>query len=220
MCVLAGPLSEFLWINGADICRVGFGPACSRVFLRGDGKLRVRFAVRRKKAPRIAQGGLALAVRIDSGGNLAFLDGQVTGPPDGEGSLFGGENGGRFDEPVYTTIALPSGHWQKARVLRLGVRKGERSFDRGAERVFINAIRGSARGAPVHDCANRNGQPVLGHVLVDGVVGETRQSVRHFLHVDFRLFGSRGFRKTKSRIDDAVKLALVEKLRGSGAQLA
>jgi len=55
---------------------------------------------------------------------------------------------------------------------------------------------------------------MLGDVLVNGVVGETRQCVRNFVHVDFRLFGSRGFRQTKNRADDAAKLALVEKLRG------
>jgi len=34
------------------------------------------------------------------------------------------------------------------------------------------------------------------------VVGEPGQRVRNFIHVDFRLVGSRGFRQTKNRIDD------------------
>src|SRR5258708_13147395 len=140
MCLLAGSRSEFLWIKGTDVCRVGFGPAGSRVFLGGDGKLGVRFAIRGKKAARIAQSGLALAVRIDSGGDLALLDRRVTGAPDRAGSLFSGESGRLFDETVYTTIPLPSGHWQEARGLRLAVRKKDRGFDRGPKPVFIHSI--------------------------------------------------------------------------------
>jgi len=178
----------------------------------------MRFAIGSKKAARIAQRGLALAVRIDSSGDLAFLDGQITGTPDGPGPLLSGESGSLLDEPVYAAIALPSGHRQEARILRLAVSKGERSFDRGAERVLINAIGCGARGAAIDDRANRNRQPMLGDVLVNGVVGEPGQRVRNFIHVDFRLVGSRGFRQTKNRIDDAAKLALVEKLRGSRAR--
>jgi len=82
MRFLAGSRGEFLWIESADIRGIGFGPTRSRVLLGGDGKLGVRFAIGRKKSPRIAQSGLALPVRIDSSGDLAFLDSQVTGTPD------------------------------------------------------------------------------------------------------------------------------------------
>ena len=122
-----------------------------------------------------------------------------------------------FDESFHGAITLSSGHRKEARVLWLAARKRERGFDRGAEGVFINTIRGRARGSAINDGANRNRQPVLGDVLVNGVVGETRQCIRNFVHVDFRLFGSCGFRQTKNRADDAAKLALVEKLRGSCA---
>ena len=178
----------------------------------------MRFAIGCKKASRIAQCGLALAVRIDSCGDLAFLDSRVTGTLDRKGSLFSGERGGVLDEPVHGAITLSSRHRQEPRIFRLAVRERERSFGRGAERVFINAIRGGARSAAVDDGADGNRQPVFGDVLVNGVVGETRQSVGNFVHVDFRLFGSCGFPKTKNRIGDAPKLALVKKLRGSCAR--
>jgi hypothetical protein len=55
---------------------------------------------------------------------------------------------------------------------------------------------------------------MLGDVLVNGVVGKTRQGVRDFVNVDFRFFGSGGFRQAKNSVDDAVKLALGEKLGG------
>ena len=177
----------------------------------------MRFAIRGKKASRIAQSGLALPVRIDSSGDLAFLEGQVTGTPDGPGTLFGVESGSQFNEPFHGAITLSSGHREEARVLWLAARKRERGFDRGADRVFINAIGRGASGSAVNDRANRNRQAMLGDVLVNSVVGETRQCVRNFVHVDFRLFGSRGFRQTKNRADDAPKLAIVEKLRGSCA---
>jgi len=45
-------------------------------------------------------------------------------------------------------------------------------------------------------------------------VGETRQRVRNFVHVDFRL-SAPWILPDENCIDDAAKLALVEKLRGS-----
>ena len=75
MCLLARSGGELLRIEGANVGGVGFGPACGRTFLHGDRKLGVRFAIDGKKTARICQGGLTLAVRKDSGGDLAFLDG-------------------------------------------------------------------------------------------------------------------------------------------------
>ncbi len=215
MCFLAGPRGKFLRVERVNIRGVCFGPTRRSFFLCGDGKLGVRFAIRRKSAAGIAQSRLALAVRIDSGSDLTLLDCQVTGTPDRPGSLFRGESGGLIDKTFHAAIALLSGHWQEARILRLAVGKRERRFDRGAERVFIDAIGRGARGSAVNDRADGNRQPMLGDVLVNGVVGETRQRVRNFVHVNFRLFGSCGFRQTKNRVDDAPKLALVKKLRGS-----
>ena len=54
---------------------------------------------------------------------------------------------------------------------------------------------------------------MLGDVLMNGVVGEARQGDGDFVNVDFGLLGPRGFCQTKNRGDDALKLALVEKLR-------
>src|SRR4029077_10922014 len=125
--------------------------------------------------------------------------------PDGHGSLFGGESGGGVDETVYGTIALLSGHGEQARVFWLAVGEGERGLNGGAEGIFVDAIRGSARGAAVRHRSNRNRQAVLRDVLMNAVVGETRQRVGDFVDVDFRFFGSRGFREAQNGIDNAAK---------------
>ena len=122
MRFFAGAGCEFLRVEGADIRGVGFGPACSGAFLNGDGKFGVRFAIGREEATRISQSGLVLAVRIDSRGNLAILDGQIAGAADRAGAIFSGESSGRFDEMVRRATAPLGGHRQEARVLGLAVR--------------------------------------------------------------------------------------------------
>jgi len=136
---------------------------------------------------------LALAVRIDPGGDLAILYGQIASAADGARSFFGGESGGRFDETVHTAIPLLCGHGQKAQVFRLAMSEGERSFDGGAERVFIDTIGGGAGGAAIGNRTDGDGQAMLGDVLVNGVVGETGQGVGNFVDVNFGLFRSGGF---------------------------
>jgi len=54
MCFLGSAGGEFLWVEGADISGIGFGPACGGAFLDGDRKLGVRFAIGRKEAARIS----------------------------------------------------------------------------------------------------------------------------------------------------------------------
>ena len=56
----ARPFGEFLWMNLSHIGRIRFGPTRCGVFLHGDGKLRMRFAVCREQATRIPHGRLAL----------------------------------------------------------------------------------------------------------------------------------------------------------------
>src|SRR5260370_33288702 len=179
MRFFAGARREFLWIESSDLGGVGFGPAGSGSFLNGDREFGMRFAIGGKEAAGISESGLALAVRIDSGSNLGILDGQIAGAPDRAGSIFGGEGDGLFDEAVHAAIALLSGQGQEARVLRLAVREGERSFDRSAERVFVNAIGGGARGAAIGDGANGNRQAMGGDGLGNGGVGERHQDRRN-----------------------------------------
>src|SRR5260370_35138710 len=102
----------------------------------------------------MAESRLGLAVRIDSGSGRTLPGRQVTGTPDRPGSLFRGESGGLFDKAFHAAIALLSRHWQEARILRLAVAKRERRLDRGAERVFVDAIGRGARGSTVNDGAN------------------------------------------------------------------
>ena len=69
--LFAGALGEFLRIEGADACSIGFGPACGGIFLHGDGKFGVRFAVGGEEAARIAERGLLQAAGENTGGHLA-----------------------------------------------------------------------------------------------------------------------------------------------------
>ena len=184
---------KFLWVVSADIGGVGFGPACGGTLLNGDGKFGARFAIGGKEATGISECGLALAVRVDSGGNLAILDGQIADAADRAGAVFRGESSSRLDETAYAAIALLRGHGKETRIFRLAVGEGERSFDGGAEGIFVNAIGGGARGAAIGDGANGNRQTVLGDVLMNGVVGETGQGVRDFVNLNFRFCGSSGF---------------------------
>src|SRR5260370_36285164 len=112
MRFFAGARREFLWIESSDLGGVGFGPAGSGSFLNGDREFGMRFAIGGKEAAGISESGLAVAVRIDSGSNLAILDGQIAGGADRPGSIFGGQGGGLFYESVHAGRALPSGQGQ------------------------------------------------------------------------------------------------------------
>ena len=98
-----------------------------------------------------------MAVRIDSGGDLALLDRVVTRAADGAGALFRGKSGGGFKEAIDGAVTLLFWHRKKARIFGLTVREGKRSFDRGAERVFLDSIGGGASGAAIGDSANGDG---------------------------------------------------------------
>ena len=52
------------------------------------------------------------------------------------------------------------------------------SLGGAAERLFVALVRGRARGPTIHHCPDGNHQTLLGHILVDGVVGEARQRIR------------------------------------------
>src|SRR5712672_441968 len=117
------------------------------------------------------------------------------------GPVFGGESNGWLNETVHLAIALLCGHGEETRVLWLAVREGERSFDGGAERVFVNAIGGGASGAAIGDGADGNGESVLSNILVNAVVGETCERAGDFVNVDFGFFGTGGFGETKNGFD-------------------
>jgi len=89
----AGAGGEFLRVVIANIGGVGLGPTGGGAVLNSDGKLRMGFAIGGEEAARISESGLALATRIDSGGDLAILDGQIASAADGPGAFFGGKSG-------------------------------------------------------------------------------------------------------------------------------
>src|SRR5882724_339971 len=100
MCLLAGAAGKFLRIECANVRSIRFGPTRGGVFLHGDGEFRVRFAVGRKKATRIADCGLTLPTGKNAGSNLARLEGHVASGTNGAGAIFGGESGGLHYESV------------------------------------------------------------------------------------------------------------------------
>ncbi len=55
-------------------------------------------------------------------------------------------------------------------------------------------------------------------ILVNAIVGKTRQGVRNFVNMDFRFLCFRGFRQAQNRVDNTLKLALVEKLSRSSVR--
>src|SRR5260370_6661387 len=118
MRFFAGARGEFLRVEGANVGGVGFGPARGGAFLNGNGKFGMRFAIGGKEAAGISECGLALAVGIDSGGDLAILDGQITGAADRASAFFCGESGGRVDKTADTCITRVRGAGEKTRVLR------------------------------------------------------------------------------------------------------
>jgi hypothetical protein len=115
-------------------------------------------------------------------------------------------------------IFLLAGHRQEARIFRLAVRERKRRFDRGAQRVFVDAIGGGAGGAAVDDGANGHGEAAFGDVLVDGVVGEARERVVDFVDVDFGLVGFGGCREAQDVLDDGAQFALGEQSRSAGGR--
>src|SRR5712692_295903 len=216
MCFFAGALSKFLRIERANVCRIRFGPARGGVFLHGDGEFRVRVAVGREKAARIADDGMTLPASKNAGSNLALLDGEVAGQANRAGSLVGGESFSIFYEAIYARVALFSRHGKKARIFRLAVCQREGGLDGATKGIFVGAIGRGARRAAVYDGANRDGKALLGDVLMNAVVGEARQTVRDFVNMDLGFFGSRRLDQTNDSIDDPAKLAFGQKFRGQG----
>jgi hypothetical protein len=88
------------------------------------------------------------------------------------------------------------------RILRLAVREGKRCFNRREERIFVDSIRGGARGTTVDNGPNRNIQPAFCDVLVYGVVGKTRETAGGLVDMNFRFISARGLREAQNSFDD------------------
>jgi hypothetical protein len=176
----------------------------------------MRLAVRRQKAARIADYGLILPASENTGGNLALFDGEVAGRTNCAGSLVGGENGTLFYESAHATVALFPRHVKKVRIFRLAVCQREGCLDGATEGILVGAIGRGARRAGIHNTANRNCEAMLSDVLMNAVVGKTRQTVRNLVNMDLGFLGSRRPSQTNDSIDNPAKLALGKKSRGRG----
>jgi hypothetical protein len=53
--------------------------------------------------------------------------------------------------------------------------EGKRSFNRRAQGIFVHSIGGRSRSPAVNYCSNRDIQASLGDILVDGIVGKSRE---------------------------------------------
>ena len=90
------------------------------------------------------------------------------------------------------------------------MRQRKRSVNRAAKRMLVNAIGGCTRGTAVDHSPHGNRQAVLGHILMNGVVGETRERIRHFLDVYFGLRHASGIGDPQDRSNRRLQLTLAK----------
>jgi hypothetical protein len=135
----------------------------------------VRLTISSEQSSRIAHCGLLQPTAENAGGNLAVLDGKIASAPHSSSTVFGCEESGGFIEAVDFAIALLPWHWEQPGILRLTMGEGKRTFDRRTQGIFVYSIGGRSRSTPVNYCSNRNIQASLGDILVDGIVGKTRE---------------------------------------------
>ena len=90
------------------------------------------------------------------------------------------------------------------------MRQRKRRIDRTTQRIFIDAIGRSPRRSPIHNGAHRNRKPVLGNVLMNRIIGETRQRVIDFIDVHFSLIRAGRLSQTQNTVDNSLQLALVK----------
>ena len=128
----ASSFCQFLRMNLPDVCAIRLGPACRRIFLHGNGKLRMRFAVGGEQTARIAHRRLALSARKDSRRHLSFLGGPIASESNRARPLFGSECRRCLDEAIHGAVPLLPRHRQKPRISRLAVRQRKRGLDRSA----------------------------------------------------------------------------------------
>jgi hypothetical protein len=131
-----------------------------------------------------------LTARENSRRDLPRFYSDVAGAPHGAGAIVRRERGGGSRETVDLPITLLPRNRQQMRIFRLATRQRKRRVDRTTQRIFVNAIGRSPRRSPIHNGAHRNSEPVLGDVLMDRVVGETRKRVIDFIDVYFSLIRS------------------------------
>ena len=86
-------------------------------------------------------------------------------------------------------VFLRAGHRQQIGIARLAARQRCRGGHHAAQRFVVGLVGGGARRAAVEHGAHRNGERLLGDVLVDRVVGEARQRVGAGVDFDFGFVG-------------------------------
>ena len=213
MRFFAGAFGEFLRIDVQNVGGVCLGPACGGRFLHGDRKFGVRFAIRGEETPGVAHRGLRLAAGENAGGGLPALHSQIAGAAHSAGAVFRCQCSGRLGEAVDGPVALLSGQRKQVRIFRLTVREGNRCVDRAPQRVLVDSIGRSSGGAAIDRGADRNGQTVLGNVLVNRIVGEARERVVDFIDVNLGFARSGGFGETQNGINNLAKIAFGQKSR-------
>ncbi len=97
--------------------------------------------------------------------------------------------------------------------------EGEGGFDRGPKRIFVDAIRGSPRGAAIDYRSNGNIQAALGDVLVNGIVGKARERFGDVVDLNLCFVGAGGLREPEHGIGDSPQFAFGKQLRGGGSAL-
>src|ERR1700684_1134225 len=83
-------------------------------------------------------------------------------------------------------------------------------LDRAPQRILVDPICGRSCRPAIDDGSYRNGQPALGNVLMNSIVGKARQRAIDFVHMHFGFVGFGRFREAQNVVNDRTQLAFRE----------
>ena len=134
---------------------------------------------------RVGNRRLRDARRENPGGRLLVFFGHLRDAGDGAGAVGRRRVGGVFKIARGLGVFLRPGHRQEIGIARLAARQRLRGFDHAPQRIVVGLVGGRARRAAVEHGSHRNGEHLLGDVLMNRVVGEARERVGDHADFDF-----------------------------------
>ena len=167
--------------------------------------------MRRDEAARIRKQRGRSARGENARGGLLAACGELRNLHDGARPLVRAGPGGRGEIARNLRVLLLAQHRQHIGILRLALRKPLGSGHGPAQRLVVNLVRGGARDAPVEHGAHGNGERLLGDVLVNRVVRESRQRIHRRGNIHF---GFVGLGEAQDFFRDAVQLRIRRQMRG------
>ncbi len=201
----AGALGEGFGIDLVAIGSAGFSPSGRIPLQNRDGKFRAALAIAGEESFGIGHRSSRSPGGKDPGGGLAILLGELGDFGDGDGAILRSGAGGRGEKAPDLSVLLRAGHGQQVGILGLTAGQRGRTCYGTAQRVIVGFVGGGAGGAAVKDGAHGNAERLLGDILVDGVVGEARESVGD--KIDMHL-GFVGIRKAKHALGEIMQFRI------------